>query len=165
MKTDPVAGALGDYRCFVDCAKLSAHRITNREEIWLTKRNAETLRALALHNLTASTAAHHAKAPVRRSSLIATVVTTSVREISDTRRKKGHTKAQKTHRTIFCCPKAPRIRLSQKNCASLSTLVNHRDTKAHGDAQNDLVVVPKTPRIKLFPKITLCVSVSPCLCD
>ena len=101
MKTDPVAGALGDYRCFVDCAKLSAHRITNREEIWLTKRNAETLRALALHNLTASTAAHHAKAPVRRSSLIATVVTTSVREISDTRRKKGHTKAQKTQNRFW----------------------------------------------------------------
>jgi len=95
MKTDPVAGALGDYRCFVDCAKLSAHRITNREEIWLTKRNAETLRALALHNLTASTAAHHAKAPVRRSSLIATVVTTSVREISENIATKRHKKLKR----------------------------------------------------------------------
>jgi hypothetical protein len=41
------------------------------------------LRALALRNLAVSTAAHHAKAPAKRSSLIATAVTRSVRETFD----------------------------------------------------------------------------------
>ena len=86
-----------------------AYCITNREEVWLTKRNVEMLHALALRNLTASTAAHHAKAPAKRSSLIATAVTTSVREISDTGRKKVHKKAQKTQREIL--PPAKFLRL------------------------------------------------------
>jgi hypothetical protein len=68
-----------------DYVKLRAvfnHPQKNREESWLTKRNARTLPAHVRRRKAESIAALHAKAPATRSNWTVIAVTKSVREIS-----------------------------------------------------------------------------------
>ena len=55
----------------------------DQEALWLTQKNAKTLRAVANLSPAQSIAAHRVKVPATQSSSIAIAVTKSVREISN----------------------------------------------------------------------------------
>jgi hypothetical protein len=75
----------GDIHIAGCCVKLCAHfnPLFIREESWPKKTNARTHHVPVRPNLTASTAAHHAREPARQLSLIATAGMTLVRVSSD----------------------------------------------------------------------------------